>query len=57
MGDDTLIQRLHAVLRPFLLRRRKAEVEKRFKTKKQLKVYIGLSKMQRDVYQDLDEGH
>ena len=43
LGDDTLIQRLHAVLRLFLLRRLKAEVEKK------LKVYIGLSKMQREM--------
>ena len=50
MGDDTLIQRLHAVLRPFLLRRLKAEVEKKLKPKKELKVYIGLSKMQREMY-------
>lgn len=50
LGDDTLIQRLHAVLRPFLLRRLKAEVEKKLKPKKELKVYIGLSKMQREMY-------
>jgi SWI/SNF-related matrix-associated actin-dependent regulator of chromatin subfamily A member 5 len=36
------------VLRPFLLRRLKAEVEKRLKPKKELKVYVGLSKMQRE---------
>lgn len=50
MGDDTLIQRLHAVLRPFLLRRLKSEVEKSLLPKKELKVYIGLSKMQREIY-------
>lgn len=41
---------MHAVLRPFLLRRLKAEVEKRLKPKKEVKVYIGLSKMQREMY-------
>ena len=50
LGDDTLVQRLHAVLRPFLLRRLKSEVEKSLKPKKELKVYIGLSKMQREIY-------
>ncbi|KZS21056.1 Chromatin-remodeling complex ATPase chain Iswi [Daphnia magna] len=50
LGDDSLIHRLHAVLRPFLLRRLKAEVEKRLKPKKEVKVYIGLSKMQREMY-------
>lgn len=38
------------VLRPFLLRRLKAEVEKRLKPKKEVKIYVGLSKMQREWY-------
>ncbi|KAJ9582248.1 hypothetical protein L9F63_003377 [Diploptera punctata] len=50
LGDVTLVERLHAVLRPFLLRRLKSEVEKRLKPKKELKVYVGLSKMQREWY-------
>ncbi|XP_021935559.1 chromatin-remodeling complex ATPase chain Iswi isoform X2 [Zootermopsis nevadensis] len=50
LGDATLVERLHAVLRPFLLRRLKSEVEKRLKPKKELKIYVGLSKMQREWY-------
>ncbi|KAK0167266.1 hypothetical protein PV327_004688 [Microctonus hyperodae] len=50
LGDNSLVERLHAVLRPFLLRRLKAEVEKGLKPKKELKVYIGLGKMQREWY-------
>ncbi|BES99295.1 SLIDE [Nesidiocoris tenuis] len=50
MGDNSLIDRLHAVLRPFLLRRLKAEVEKKLKPKKEVKIYVGLSKMQRELY-------
>ncbi|XP_050533730.1 chromatin-remodeling complex ATPase chain Iswi-like [Daktulosphaira vitifoliae] len=50
LGDNTLIERLHAVLRPFLLRRLKSEVEKRLKPKKEVKVYVGLSKLQREWY-------
>jgi len=38
------------VLRPFLLRRLKSEVEKRLKPKKEVKVYVGLSKLQREWY-------
>ncbi|KAL5289195.1 SMARCA5 family protein [Megaselia abdita] len=49
-GDDALITRLHAVLKPFLLRRLKAEVEKRLKPKKEIKIFVGLAKMQRDWY-------
>ena len=36
------------VLRPFLLRRIKSEVEKGLLPKKETKIYIGLSKMQRE---------
>lgn len=50
LESDRLIQRLHTILKPFLLRRLKNEVEKRLKPKKELKVYVGLSKMQRDWY-------
>ncbi|XP_044747789.1 chromatin-remodeling complex ATPase chain Iswi [Coccinella septempunctata] len=50
LGDNQLIERLHAVLKPFLLRRLKSEVEKRLKPKKEIKVYVGLSKMQREWY-------
>lgn len=38
------------MLRPFLLRRLKSEVEKRLKPKKEVKVYVGLSKLQREWY-------
>ena len=42
------MDRLHTVLRPFLLRRLKAEVEKKLPPKKEVKIYVGLSKMQRE---------
>lgn len=48
--EENLIQRLHAVLKPFLLRRIKADVEKRLPPKKECKIYIGLTKMQRELY-------
>nr|AML25532.1 ATP-dependent chromatin remodeler iswi-1 [Euschistus heros] len=50
LGDNSLVERLHAVLRPFLLRRLKSEVEKKLKPKKEVKIYVGLSKMQREWY-------
>jgi SWI/SNF-related matrix-associated actin-dependent regulator of chromatin subfamily A member 5 len=40
------------VLRPFLLRRLKSDVEKRLLPKKEVKVFVGLSKMQREWYVD-----
>ncbi|RWS11514.1 SWI/SNF-related matrix-associated actin-dependent regulator of chromatin subfamily A member 5-like isoform X1 [Dinothrombium tinctorium] len=48
--DNALVERLHAVLRPFLLRRLKSDVEKRLPPKKETKIYVGLSKMQREWY-------
>ncbi|XP_062851360.1 SWI/SNF-related matrix-associated actin-dependent regulator of chromatin subfamily A member 5 [Trichomycterus rosablanca] len=50
LGDQKLVERLHTVLRPFLLRRIKADVEKSLLPKKEVKMYIGLSKMQREWY-------
>merc|ERR1719234_1080033 len=50
LGDDSLVARLHGVLKPFLLRRLKIDVEKSLLPKKELKIFIGLSKMQREWY-------
>lgn len=50
VGNNALVERLHGVLRPFLLRRLKSEVEKKLKPKKEVKIYVGLSKMQREWY-------
>merc|ERR1712226_131361 len=49
-GDADLIPRLHGILRPFLLRRVKAEVEKSLLPKKEVKVNVGLSQLQREWY-------
>ena len=38
------------MLRPFLLRRLKSDVEKGLLPKKEVKIYVGLSKMQREMY-------
>ena len=48
LEDTKLVERLHAVLRPFLLRRLKSDVEKKLPPKREVKVYVGLSKMQRE---------
>ena len=47
-----LIKRLHKVLRPFLLRRLKSEVEKQLPKKYEHTVYCHLSKRQRFLYDD-----
>ena len=53
--DDTdvkhsLIQQLHKLLRPFMLRRLKSEVEKSLPPKKETLLYVPLSEMQRKLY-------
>ena len=50
--NNDLIHRLHKVLRPFLLRRLKSEVEKQMPKKYQHEVKCPLSKRQRFLYDD-----
>ena len=50
--NNDLIHRLHKVLRPFLLRRLKTEVEKQMPTKYNHEVKCPLSKRQRFLYDD-----
>ena len=50
-GDNTeVVQQLHKVLRPFLLRRLKAEVEKNLPPKKEMILKVGMSEMQKEYY-------
>lgn len=48
--DKSLVEKLHSVLKPFLLRRLKSDVEKKLPPKIETKLYIGLSSMQRQLY-------
>ena len=50
LGDDSMVKRLHGVLKPFLLRRLKADVEKSLLPKKETNIYVSMSKMQREWY-------
>ncbi|KAK4997617.1 chromatin remodeling complex Adenosinetriphosphatase, partial [Elasticomyces elasticus] len=53
--QDTVVQQLHKVLRPFLLRRVKSDVEKSLLPKKEINLYIGMSEMQVKWYQKILE--
>lgn len=53
--QDQVVQQLHKVLQPFLLRRIKNDVEKSLKPKKEVNLYIGMSEMQRKWYQSILE--
>jgi E1A-binding protein p400 len=50
--NDTLVQRLHSVLRPFILRRLKKDVETQLPNKHEHVVPCRLSKRQRCLYDD-----
>ncbi|KAJ9109046.1 hypothetical protein QFC21_000372 [Naganishia friedmannii] len=53
--QDSVVQQLHKVLRPFLLRRVKADVEQSLLPKKEINLYVGMSEMQRKWYKSLLE--
>ncbi|KAK0644522.1 SNF2 family N-terminal domain-containing protein [Cercophora newfieldiana] len=53
--QDKVVSQLHRVLRPFLLRRVKADVEKSLLPKKEVNLYIGMSDMQVKWYQKILE--
>ncbi|KAH3675113.1 hypothetical protein WICMUC_002769 [Wickerhamomyces mucosus] len=54
-NQDQIIQQLHKVLKPFLLRRIKNDVEKSLLPKKEVNLYIGLSEMQKTWYRKILE--
>lgn len=49
-GNDDIVKRLHTILRPFMLRRIKSEVEKSLLPKIELKLFVGLTTIQRETY-------
>ena len=48
-----IVQQLHKILKPFLLRRTKAEVEKTLPPKKEIHIKVGLTELQKDIYKNL----
>ena len=52
-SKEQTVQKLHKILKPFLLRRLKMDVEKSLLPKIETKLYIGMSVLQRDLYQKL----
>ncbi|KAK3707858.1 chromatin remodeling complex Adenosinetriphosphatase [Vermiconidia calcicola] len=53
--QDQVVQQLHRVLRPFLLRRVKSDVEKSLLPKKEINLYVGMSEMQIKWYKNILE--
>ncbi|KAI8089804.1 SNF2 family N-terminal domain-containing protein [Halteromyces radiatus] len=55
-GDQKkVVEQLHKVLRPFLLRRIKSDVEKSLLPKKEINIYVRMSSMQKKWYQRILE--
>jgi len=48
-----LVQQLHTILKPFLLRRTKAEVERSIPPKKEIMVTVKMTPIQRDLYKKI----
>jgi len=46
IGEQTVVAKLHAILRPFMIRRLKADVEKSLPPKREIKLFTGLTEMQ-----------
>lgn len=48
-----MIGQLHKILKPFMLRRTKLEVEKNLPPKKEVHIYVGLTEVQLKIYKNL----
>jgi ATP-dependent DNA helicase len=51
LNKSTVVTSLHAILKPFLLRRLKVDVEKDLPPKKEYLLYAPLTRQQKDIYQ------
>jgi len=56
-AEDKIVQQIHRLLRPFMLRRIKAEVEHSLPPKKEMYLYFGLTKLQRRIYKNILKNH
>ncbi|SMN18982.1 similar to Saccharomyces cerevisiae YBR245C ISW1 Member of the imitation-switch (ISWI) class of ATP-dependent chromatin remodeling complexes [Maudiozyma saulgeensis] len=54
-NQDQIVKQLHTVLKPFLLRRIKNDVETSLLPKQELNVYVGMSSMQKKWYRQILE--
>jgi ATP-dependent DNA helicase len=51
LNKSSVVSSLHAILKPFLLRRLKVDVEKDLPPKKEYLLYAPLTQQQKDIYQ------
>lgn len=55
--EEVVVQQIHRLLRPFMLRRIKAEVERSLPQKREMYLYFGLTKIQRKIYKNILKNH
>lgn len=51
--NTEMINSLHRILRPFILRRTKADVEKSLPPKKEIQILVGMSELQIQIYKNI----
>lgn len=55
--EEQAVKQIHRLLRPFMLRRIKAEVERSLPAKREMYLFFGLSRIQRKLYKDILKNH
>jgi SWI/SNF-related matrix-associated actin-dependent regulator of chromatin subfamily A member 5 len=52
-AQEFLVKQLHLILKPFMLRRLKRDVETKLPEKREIYVFLGMSEMQRELYKSV----
>lgn len=55
--QEAIIKQIHRLLKPFMLRRLKVDVETNIKAKKEIYMFIGLTKLQKQLYKRIITGN
>ena len=56
-SQSKVIKQIHRLLRPFMLRRLKSDVETSLLPKKEIYLYVGMSTLQKQLYKSILSGH
>jgi len=54
--EDNIVEKLHKILQPFMMRRLKSQVEKTLPKKKEIVLYVSMTKDQREMYERIVKG-
>lgn len=55
--QEKVIKQIHRLLKPFMLRRLKVDVEKELPGKKEIYMFIGLTQLQKQLYKKIITGN